>query len=195
MQYNAKDVSIMFNMSEERFKEMINDSKNVTENADLISEAINGNEDAVNKLRNKLEVLNSISEDALDNIRVSWDANKKAIEDYLKSSDSYTETSEEYKKFKTYLDDNADSFSVLAGVSKETFNKMTTNSKAYATKAGQLIQKALEGDLTALKQLRAESAKEIVLNTSGYQNATEEVKTKLENLSTYISDFSTNIDL
>lgn len=66
---------------------------------------------------------------------------------------------------------------------------MTTNSKAYATKAGQLIQKALEGDLTALKQLRAESAKEIVLNTSGYQNATEEVKTKLENLSTYISDF------
>lgn len=195
LQDNAKELSTMFNMSEDGFKEWISNSENVTENADLISEAINGNEDAVNKLRNKLGVLNSVSEDALDDIRISWGENKKAIEDYLEAADSYTETSEEYKKFKTYLDDNADSFSTLAGVSKETFNKMTTNSKAYATKAGQLIQKALEGDLTALRQLRAESAKEIVLNTSGYQNAITDVKEQMDQLSSYISNFSINNNL
>ena len=60
LQDNAKELSTMFNMSEDGFKEWISNSENVTENADLISEAINGNEDAVNKLRNKLGVLNSI---------------------------------------------------------------------------------------------------------------------------------------
>lgn len=167
LKQNSEEYAKMFDMTEEGFEDWISDSDNIIENFDLIQKAINGDAEAVNELRKKT----SLNIGTIEDIQEAWNNNSKALDKYAEKLSKGVELTEsEYDAFGDFLDANSDSFSQLAGVSEETFDKILAKDKDFIKKAGPLIPKMMQGNKEAYAKFRIEAQKKIMIDadTSPY---------------------------
>lgn len=199
LKQNSEEYAKMFDMTEEGFEDWISDSDNIIENFDLIQEAINGDAEAVNELRKKT----SLNIGTIEDIQEAWNNNSKALDKYAEKLSKGVELTEsEYDAFEDFLDANSDSFSQLAGVSEETFDKILAKDKDFIKKAGPLIPKMMQGNKEAYTKFRIEAQKKIMIDadTSPYiaklkecgEYSQEQIDTMVDQLS---SAFDTLADL
>lgn len=167
LKQNSEEYAKMFDMTKEGFEDWISDSDNIIENFDLIQKAINGDAEAVNELRKKT----GLNIGTIEDIQEAWNDNSKALDKYAeKLSEGVELTESEYDAFGDFLNANSDSFSQLAGVSEETFDKILAKDKDFIKKAGPLIPKMMQGNKEAYAKFRIEAQKKIMIDadTSPY---------------------------
>lgn len=167
LKQNSEEYAKMFDMTKEGFEDWINDSDNIIENFDLIQKAINGDAEAVNELRKKT----GLNIGTIEDIQEAWNDNSKALNKYAEKLSKGVELTEsEYDAFGDFLNANSDSFSQLAGVSEETFDKILAKDKDFIKKAGPLIPKMMQGNKEAYAKFRIEAQKKIMIDadTSPY---------------------------
>lgn len=199
LKQNSEEYAKMFDMTKEGFEDWISDSDNIIENFDLIQKAINGDAEAVNELRKKT----GLNIGTIEDIQEAWNDNSKALDKYAEKLSKGVELTEsEYDAFEDFLNANSDSFSQLAGVSEETFDKILAKDKDFIKKAGPLIPKMMQGNKEAYAKFRIEAQKKIMINadTSPYiaklrecgEYSQDQIDTMVEQLS---SAFDTLADL
>ena len=190
LKQNSEEYAKMFDMTKEGFEDWISDSDNIIENFDLIQEAINGDAEAVNELRKKT----GLNIGTIEDIQEAWNDNSKALDKYAEKLSKGVELTEsEYDAFGDFLNANSDSFSQLAGVSEETFDKILAKDKDFIKKAGPLIPKMMQGNKEAYAKFRIEAQKKIMIDadTSPYiaklrecgEYSEEQITTMVSNLS------------
>lgn len=199
LKQNSEEYAKMFDMTKEGFEDWISDSDNIIENFDLIQKAINGDAEAVNELRKKT----GLNIGTIEDIQEAWNDNSKALDKYAEKLSKGVELTEsEYDAFGDFLNANSDSFSQLAGVSEETFDKILAKDKDFIKKAGPLIPKMMQGNKEAYAKFRIEAQKKIMIDadTSPYiaklrecgEYSQDQIDTMVEQLS---SAFDTLADL
>lgn len=199
LKQNSEEYAKMFDMTKEGFEDWISDSDNIIENFDLIQKAINGDAEAVNELRKKT----GLNIGTIEDIQEAWNDNSKALDKYAEKLSKGVELTEsEYDAFGDFLDANSDSFSQLAGVSEETFDKILAKDKDFIKKAGPLIPKMMQGNKEAYAKFRIEAQKKIMIDadTSPYiaklrecgEYSQDQINTMVDQLS---SAFDTLADL
>lgn len=190
LKQNSEEYAKMFDMTKDGFEDWISDSDNIIENFDLIQKAINGDAEAVNELRKKT----GLNIGTIEDIQEAWNDNSKALDKYAEKLSKGVELTEsEYDAFGDFLNANSDSFSQLAGVSEETFDKILAKNKDFIKKAGPLIPKMMQGNKEAYAKFRIEAQKKIMIDadTSPYiaklrecgEYSEEQITTMVSNLS------------
>lgn len=195
LKQNSEEYAKMFDMTKEGFEDWISDSDNIIENFDLIQKAINGDAEAVNELRKKT----GLNIGTIEDIQEAWNDNSKALDKYAEKLSKGVELTEsEYDAFGDFLNANSDSFSQLAGVSEETFDKILAKDKDFIKKAGPLIPKMMQGNKEAYAKFRIEAQKKIMIDadTSPYIAKLRECgEYSEEQITTMVSNLSSAFDI
>ena len=155
---NSESFADMFGMSEDDFKAWAGDANNLTENFGKLQKAVEGNSGAINELRDEMGSLGTHGQELVDKLAGSWDKcndKAKAFSDWMNDSTSLTKkyNAENEAAFDEFVAQNSDALSDLAGVSKDTFEKLYKEDKRYARKVAKLMPDVAKGNQKALVEL------------------------------------------
>lgn len=155
---NSESFANMFGMSEDDFKAWAGDANNLTENFGKLQQAVEGNSGAINELRDEMGSLGTHGQELVDELAGSWDKcndKVKAFSDWMNDSTSLTKkyNAENEAAFDEFVAQNSDALSDLAGVSKDTFEKLYKEDKRYARKVAKLMPDVAKGNQKALAEL------------------------------------------
>lgn len=155
---NSESFADMFGMSEDDFKAWAGDANNLTENFGKLQKAVEGNSGAINELRDEMGSLGTHGQELVDKLAGSWDKcndKAKAFSDWMNDSTSLTKkyNAENEAAFDEFVAQNSDVLSDLAGVSKDTFEKLYKEDKRYARKVAKLMPDVAKGNQKALVEL------------------------------------------
>lgn len=155
---NSESFADMFGMSEDDFKAWAGDANNLTENFGKLQQAVEGNSGAINELRDEMGSLGTHGQELVDELAGSWDKcndKVKAFSDWMNDSTSLTKkyNAENEAAFDEFVAQNSDALSDLAGVSKDTFEKLYKEDKRYARKVAKLMPDVAKGNQKALAEL------------------------------------------
>lgn len=155
---NSESFADMFGMSEDDFKAWAGDANNLTENFGKLQKAVEGNSGAINELRDEMGSLGTHGQELVDKLAGSWDKcndKAKAFSDWMNDSTSLTKkyNAENEAAFNEFVAQNSDVLSDLAGVSKDTFEKLYKEDKRYARKVAKLMPDVAKGNQKALVEL------------------------------------------
>lgn len=155
---NSESFADMFGMSEDDFKAWAGDANNLTENFGKLQKAVEGNSGAINELRDEMGSLGTHGQELVDELAGSWDKcndKVKAFSDWMNDSTSLTKkyNAENEAAFDEFVAQNSDALSDLAGVSKDTFEKLYKEDKRYARKVAKLMPDVAKGNQKALAEL------------------------------------------
>lgn len=155
---NSESFADMFGMSEDDFKAWAGDANNLTENFGKLQKAVEGNSGAINELRDEMGSLGTHGQELVDKLADSWDKcndKAKAFSDWMNDSTSLTKkyNAENEAAFDEFVAQNSDALSDLAGVSKDTFEKLYKEDKRYARKVAKLMPDVAKGNQKALAEL------------------------------------------
>lgn len=155
---NSESFADMFGMSEDDFKAWAGDANNLTENFGKLQQAVEGNSGAINELRDEMGSLGTHGQKLVDELAGSWDKcndKVKAFSDWMNDSTSLTKkyNAENEAAFDEFVAQNSDALSDLAGVSKDTFEKLYKEDKRYARKVAKLMPDVAKGNQKALTEL------------------------------------------
>lgn len=155
---NSESFADMFGMSEDDFKAWAGDANNLTENFGKLQQAVEGNSGAINELRDEMGSLGTHGQELVDELAGSWDKcndKVKAFSDWMNDSTSLTKkyNAENEAAFDEFVTQNSDALSDLAGVSKDTFEKLYKEDKRYARKVAKLMPDVAKGNQKALVEL------------------------------------------
>lgn len=155
---NSESFADMFGMSEDDFKAWAGDANNLTENFGKLQQAVEGNSGAINELRDEMGSLGTHGQELVDELAGSWDKcndKVKAFSDWMNDSTSLTKkyNAENEAAFDEFVTQNSDALSDLAGVSKDTFEKLYKEDKRYARKVAKLMPDVAKGNQKALAEL------------------------------------------
>lgn len=155
---NSESFADMFGMSEDDFKAWAGDANNLTENFGKLQQAIEGDSGAINELRDEMGSLGTHGQELVDELAGSWDKcndKVKAFSDWMNDSTSLTKkyNAENEAAFDEFVAQNSDALSDLAGVSKDTFEKLYKEDKRYARKVAKLMPDVAKGNQKALAEL------------------------------------------
>lgn len=155
---NSESFADMFGMSEDDFKTWAGDANNLTENFGKLQQAVEGNSGAINELRDEMGSLGTHGQELVDELAGSWDKcndKVKAFSDWMNDSTSLTKkyNAENEAAFDEFVAQNSDALSDLAGVSKDTFEKLYKEDKRYARKVAKLMPDVAKGNQKALAEL------------------------------------------
>ena len=155
---NSESFADMFGMSEDDFKAWAGDANNLTENFGKLQKAVEGNSGAINELRDEMGSLGTHGQELVDKLADSWDKcndKAKAFSDWMNDSTSLTKkyNAENEAAFDEFVAQNSDALSDLAGVSKDTFEKLYKEDKRYARKVAKLMPDVAKGNQKALVEL------------------------------------------
>ena len=155
---NSESFADMFGMSEDDFKAWAGDANNLTENFGKLQQAVEGDSGAINELRDEMGSLGTHGQELVDELAGSWDKcndKVKAFSDWMNDSTSLTKkyNAENEAAFDEFVAQNSDALSDLAGVSKDTFEKLYKEDKRYARKVAKLMPDVAKGNQKALAEL------------------------------------------
>lgn len=155
---NSESFADMFGMSEDDFKTWAGDANNLTENFGKLQQAIEGNSGAINELRDEMGSLGTHGQELVDELAGSWDKcndKVKAFSDWMNDSTSLTKkyNAENEAAFDEFVAQNSNALSDLAGVSKDTFEKLYKEDRRYARKVAKLMPDIAKGNQKALAEL------------------------------------------
>lgn len=155
---NSESFADMFGMSEDDFKAWAGDANNLTENFGKLQKAVEGNSGAINELRDEMGSLGTHGQELVDKLAGSWDKcndKVKAFSDWMNDSTNLTKkyNAENEAAFNEFVAQNSDVLSDLAGVSKDTFEKLYKEDKRYARKVAKLMPDVAKGNQKALVEL------------------------------------------
>lgn len=155
---NSESFADMFGMSEDDFKAWAGDANNLTENFGKLQKAVEGNSGAINELRDEMGSLGTHGQELVDKLTGSWDKcndKVKAFSDWMNDSTNLTKkyNAENEAAFNEFVAQNSDVLSDLAGVSKDTFEKLYKEDKRYARKVAKLMPDVAKGNQKALVEL------------------------------------------
>lgn len=155
---NSESFADIFGMSEDDFKAWAGDANNLTENFGKLQQAVEGNSGAINELRDEMGSLGTHGQKLVDELAGSWDKcndKVKAFSDWMNDSTSLTKkyNAENEAAFDEFVAQNSDALSDLAGVSKDTFEKLYKEDKRYARKVAKLMPDVAKGNQKALAEL------------------------------------------
>lgn len=155
---NSESFADIFGMSEDDFKAWAGDANNLTENFGKLQQAVEGNSGAINELRDEMGSLGTHGQELVDELAGSWDKcndKVKAFSDWMNDSTSLTKkyNAENEAAFDEFVAQNSDALSDLAGVSKDTFEKLYKEDKRYARKVAKLMPDVAKGNQKALAEL------------------------------------------
>lgn len=155
---NSESFADIFGMSEDDFKAWAGDANNLTENFGKLQQAIEGDSGAINELRDEMGSLGTHGQELVDELAGSWDKcndKVKAFSDWMNDSTSLTKkyNAENEAAFDEFVAQNSDALSDLAGVSKDTFEKLYKEDKRYARKIAKLMPDVAKGNQKALAEL------------------------------------------
>lgn len=155
---NSESFADIFGMSEDDFKAWAGDANNLTENFGKLQQAIEGDSGAINELRDEMGSLGTHGQELVDELAGSWDKcndKVKAFSDWMNDSTSLTKkyNAENEAAFDEFVAQNSDALSDLAGVSKDTFEKLYKEDKRYARKVAKLMPDVAKGNQKALAEL------------------------------------------
>lgn len=155
---NSESFADMFGMSEDDFKAWAGDANNLTENFGKLQQAVEGDSGAINELRDEMGSLGTHGQELVDELAGSWDKcndKVKAFSDWMNDSTSLTKkyNAENEAAFDEFVTQNSDALSDLAGVSKDTFEKLYKEDKRYARKVAKLMPDVAKGNQKALAEL------------------------------------------
>lgn len=155
---NSESFADMFGMSEDDFKAWAGDANNLTENFGKLQKAVEGNSGAINELRDEMGSLGTHGQELVDKLASSWDKcndKVKAFSDWMNDSTNLTKkyNAENEAAFNEFVAQNSDALSDLAGVSKDTFEKLYKEDKRYARKVAKLMPDIAKGNQKALVEL------------------------------------------
>lgn len=137
---NSGSFADMFGMSEDDFKAWAEDADNLTENFGKLQKAVEGDSGAINELRDEMGSLGTHGQELVDELAGSWDK----CNDKVKAFEA---------AFDEFVTQNSDALSDLAGVSKDTFEKLYKEDKKYARKVAKLMPDVAKGNQKALVEL------------------------------------------
>lgn len=180
------------------FKDILKDTEFLQDNAELLEDALGGDAEAVNELRDKYDeylatadrsekVINNSKEiqSAIEKINPNLENLKENTENWMSTFDELDNSTENFDDLSKYMDQNSDSLAKVAGMSETAFKKFTSQGK-NAAKAALALKAATNGDVQAVRQLRAEAAKEILLE----MNLDTDVYDQVQELQDYLVEFS-----
>lgn len=155
---NSESFADMFGMSEDDFKTWAGDANNLTENFGKLQQAVEGNSGAINELRDEMGSLGTHGQELVDELAGSWDKcndKVKAFSDWMNDSTSLTKkyNAENEAAFDEFVAQNSNALSDLAGVSKDTFEKLYKEDRRYARKVAKLMPDIAKGNQKALAEL------------------------------------------
>lgn len=155
---NSESFADIFGMSEDDFKAWAGDANNLTENFGKLQQAVEGDSGAINELRDEMGSLGTHGQELVDELAGSWDKcndKVKAFSDWMNDSTSLTKkyNAENEAAFDEFVAQNSDALSDLAGVSKDTFEKLYKEDKRYARKVAKLMPDVAKGNQKALAEL------------------------------------------
>lgn len=155
---NSESFADMFGMSEDDFKAWAGDANNLTENFGKLQQAVEGDSGAINELRDEMGSLGTHGQELVDELAGSWDKcndKVKAFSDWMNDSTSLTKkyNAENEAAFDEFVAQNSNALSDLAGVSKDTFEKLYKEDKRYARKVAKLMPDVAKGNQKALAEL------------------------------------------
>lgn len=145
-------------------KETFGDADWVIDHLEDIQDALNGDAEALNRLRQEVRDTNEYIQETSK----SWYDSSDAAQDYFKIMESANKPikgTEEWRQvfvgLQQSLSDNADELSNIAGLAPEVFKRFIQDAD-YAAIAANAFKKAAEGDTKALVDLRKESSNKII---------------------------------
>ena len=173
-------------------KETFGDADWVLNNLEDIQDALNGDAEALNRLRQ--EVRNTNEE--IQEISKSWYDNSEAAQIYfqeLEKGEGFSRNT--LKNLQQSLEDNSNELSQMIKISPKIFKSFIKDA-TQAEKVAQAFKKASEGNIKPLQNLRTELAEEYLLTLKIDTTKIEEVKTYHDTIAEILKDpIKANIDL
>ena len=151
----------MFGMSTEGFENWAKNLTNISDNYDLLNEAMENSEGAINKLRD----IATISIDDVENLSKAWNNSKDELNKYIAANKDSKDPDPD-GKLQEFFTNNAEALGELAGVNAETMANMLASDREYVSKSAPLIPKLVNKDQRAIMQLRALTEKKMMLSAS-----------------------------